>query len=273
MAGLITILKGTSPGTQAANYVGIGYSSAGTGYGTPIALVAVDESGNTANLGNFAALSYRLLKVTVLTAASGTWTPTNGCRAIYVECWGGGGQGGGAATSSSSASMGGGGGGGGYSASFITGISTTIAYVNGAGGSGGAAGASGGNGADTTWNSTTVVAKGGTGGGVLAAGTSFLRQAGGAGGIAGTGDMTVVGSGGGIGVRLSGTQAWSGDGGCSPFIGTVSAAGVVAIAGGTVGEAANAGCYGSGGSGAATLTTAQAGGNGARGATRVWEFA
>jgi len=272
MAGIWDFLKGTTPASRGANYAGIFHTSAGPGYNTPIALAAIDESGNVANLAHFAVLDYRLLKISWKIDASGTWTPANGCRAIYVELWGGGGAGGGMATSSSSSSMGAGGGGGGYSASWITGITTTIAYVCGAGGTAGGAGASGNNGADTTWNTTTVVAKGGTGGAVLAAGTSFLRIVGGAGGVAGTGDISIAGGIGGTGIRLSASQAWSGGGGIPPMLGSVSAQPVVAIAGGTAGENSGAANYGAGGGGGATITTAGIGGTGTRGAIRIWEF-
>lgn len=261
------------PSNPPASTLEVYYDNAGTGFNTPVSLAAIDASGNLAHIAGFAVLDYRLIKVSILTG-SGTWTPTNGCRAAYVECVGAGGQGGGAATSSTQVSVGGGGGGGAYAASWITGVSATVAYVCGAGGSGAAAGATGTVGADTTWGATVVVAKGGAGGGVMAAGTTLASQAGGAGGAAAscTGDLKVTGSIGDKGIRLSTTQGWSGDGGAAPYLGTVGANGVVSAVG-TAGAAAVATAYGSGGSGAATLSTSAAGGAGAAGIIRVWEFA
>lgn len=270
---MFRLTKRTAPSNPPANAIRVFFNSAGPGFNTPVSLSALDESGNQVMLGHPLVLDYRLLKVSVFTA-SATWTPTNGCRAAYVELIGGGGQGGGAATSSTQVSVGGGGGGGAYAASWITGVSATVAYVVGAGGSGAATGATGTVGADTTWAATVIVAKGGSGGTVMAAGTTLAAQVGGAGGAAGscTGDLKVTGSIGDKGIRLSTTQGWGGDGGAAAFLGVVGANGVVAIAGGT-GTAAAATAYGSGGGGAATISTIAAGGAGAGGLVRVWEFA
>src|SRR4051812_38239508 len=240
---MFRLTKRTNPSNPPANTIRVHYASAGPGYSTPVALQAIDESGNIAMLGHFASLDYRLLKVTIATAAgAGTWTPTVGCRAAYVEIVGGGGQGGGAATSSSTCSVGGGGGGGAYSASWITGVSATVSYVVGAGGSGAGAGATGTTGTDTTWASTVIVAKGGVGGAAQAAGSTVLVQAGGAGGAAGsgTGDLKISGSVGGKGTRDSAAIGFSGDGGCAAIIGVCGALGTGVVAGGTVGTAAAA---------------------------------
>jgi hypothetical protein len=270
------LTKRADPSSPPANTARVYYDSAGTGYNTPVSLAAIDESGNLAMLAHFGVLDYRLLKVTVVTASGGgTWTPQAGCRAAYVELVGGGGQGGGCATSSGSCSVGGGGGGGAYAASWITGVSATVAYVVGTGGSGGAAGSSGVVGNDTTWAVSVIVAKGGSGGAALAAGTSVLVQAGGLGGAAAscTGDLKISGSQGGKGTRDSAAIGFSGDGGPAAYIGSVGAVGTGVVAGGTAGPAALATAYGSGGAGAATTTTQQAGGVGAAGLIRIWEFA
>src|SRR3954469_10084970 len=146
---MFRLTKRADPSSSPANTVRVYYDTAGTGYLTPVSLAAIDESGNSAMLAHFAILDYRLLKVSVVTAAgAGTWTPTAGCRAAYVELVGGGAQGGGAATSSATLSVGGGGGGGAYAASWITGVSATVAYVVGIGGTGAAAGATGTVGSD-----------------------------------------------------------------------------------------------------------------------------
>jgi hypothetical protein len=120
---MFRLTKRADPSNPPANTIRVYYDTAGTGYLTPVALSAIDESGNLAMLAHFAVLDYRMLRVTVVTATgAGTWTPQVGCRAAYVELVAGGGQGGGAATSSSTCSVGGGGGGGAYSASWITGV-------------------------------------------------------------------------------------------------------------------------------------------------------
>ncbi len=273
---MIKLGKIAKPANPAANKVRVYLDQSPPGYGTTTPKVCVlDENGQVATVGGLTILDYRMIRVTVNTGASGTWTPSVGCRASYVELVGGGGQGGGCATSSSTLSVGGGGGGGAYAASWITGVSATVAWVNGAGGSTGTAGNSGQAGADSTWAATVIVAKGGSGGAVLAAGTTFVAQVGAAGGLAAscTGDLKIDGGIGGDGLRLSGTQGWSGRGGVAAGFGVEAASFVISVSGGTAGNNASAGAYGCGGSGGATLTTAQKGGNGTGGWNRIWEFA
>jgi hypothetical protein len=205
-------------------------------------------------------------KVVFLTAASGTYTPTSGVRAIYVECVGGGGGGGGALGGSSLCGVGAGGGGGGYSASYITSPASSYAYVCGVAVTGGAAtGANGTAGNPTTLGTTVVVANGGSGGtGGTAASSGGV--AGGAGGVAGTGDFANVGGDGQSGYRISGTQGIPGAGGSSFFAGLrrTPIVGAVGLAGFG---------YGGGGSGAMSFTaTGFAGGNGNQGCIRIWEF-
>lgn len=272
----VQLTKIAKPGTNPpVNLASIYYDTAGPGAATPAALCALDESGNQAMLGHFGILDYRLLKVTILVSGT-SWVPTNGCRAIYVECIGGGGQGGGAATSSSTASVGGGGGGGAFAASWLTGaaVKNPTTYAIGAAGSGGAAGASGGNGGNTLWDTSVIIAAGGTGGAAMVAGSTLLAQIGGAGGAAGscTGDMKVSGGMGDKGIRISASQGWSGNGGAAAFLGSCGANGVVAVTGGAAGTAGATGAYGCGGSGAATITTSAAGGAGIGGMIRVFEF-
>jgi len=88
-----------------------------------------------------------LIAVRMLTA-SGTYTPTAGTRAVYVECVGSGaGAGGCAAAGAGQGASGGGGGGGAYAASFLTSGFSGVAYTIGAAGAASAAGNSpGGNG-------------------------------------------------------------------------------------------------------------------------------
>lgn len=265
--------KVADPSSPAANKAELYYDTAGPGYNTPPSIAAIDESGNLAMLGHFAVLDYRLLKVTLLTAASGTWTPTNGCRAVYVECCAGGGQGGGGPTGTGSA-MGGGGGAGAYAASWITGITATKPYTCGAGGSTTVAGNSTGQaGADTTWDTSVVVAKGGAGGLGHAISTSILVGGlGGAGGVAAscTGDLKIDGAPGGTGTIYSTAAGGVSGQGAPGFLG--GGGGIAKI---VHGDGNNGVAFGSGGSGGCTFNSAGAtkGGNGGNGCIRVWEFA
>lgn len=247
------------------------YDTAGPGYGTPAALAAKDENGVILSIGHFTALDYRLLSVRTLTSGT-TYTPTNGTRAIYVECVGGGAGGGGCLTAVTNAAAAGGGGAGSYSAKWITGITTTKAYVIGAGGAGGVAGANNGSvGSDTTWDVTVVVGKGGSGGlsSTVTTAGPLLGGNGGAGGVAGTGDIVIPGSAGSYGLILTAALAQSGAGAAGP-VGSAPI-GVRAQGTGTA-AVANTGAGGSGGcivSGGASV----AGGAGGSGFIRVWEFA
>lgn len=271
----LNIAKIAAAATPSASTMDVYYDTAGPGYGTPAALAAKsgDDSGAIIVLGHATILDYRLIKVTVLTAASGNWTPSNGCRAAYVECVGGGGQGGGGPAGTGSAA-GGGGGGGAYAASWITGVSAIVAYVNGAGGSTTVAGNSTGqDGADTTWGATTIVAKGGKGGLGHAISTTIITGGlGGAGGLASacTGDIKVDGAPGSTGITLStAAGAISGEGAVG-FLG--GGGGIAKI---VQGDGNNGVAPGSGGSGGCTFNSAGAtkGGNGGNGVIRVWEFA
>jgi hypothetical protein len=271
--GLLMNKKAT-PSNPAATKVEVYYDTAPPGYtGATPKVCARDENGVVAVLAGLTTLDYRLLKVTPLTAASGNWTPTVGCRAAFVELVAGGGQGGGGPAGTGS-SAGGGGGAGAYAASWITGVSALVAYVNGAGGSTTVAGASTGqDGADTTWGATTIVAKGGKGGLGHAISTTILTGGlGGAGGLASacTGDIKVDGAPGGTGLILS-TAA-----------GAISGQGAPGLYGGGGGVAAivqangnNGVAPGSGGSGGCTFNSAGAtkGGTGGNGTIIVWEFA
>src|SRR5438105_1139097 len=204
--------KIAQPSNPPTNTEELFYMTSGPGYASPPALMSVDESGNLAALAHFAVLDYRLIKVTAITVTgTSTYTPSNGTRAIFVECVGGGGQGGGAATSSTQVSVGSGGGAGAYSAKWITGVNATYSVTVGVGGTTGGAGATGQNGADTTFGSGPLVtAKGGTGGVAMAAGTTLITQDGTAGGAeaSGVGDILVGGGDGSGAVRIgSGANA------------------------------------------------------------------
>jgi hypothetical protein len=197
-----------------------------------------------------------------------TYTPTAGTIRLYVECIGGGGAGGGSATSSSQVSLGSGGGAGAYSAVWIASPAGSYTVQVGAGGTGNS-GATGNAGTDTTFGASSVcTAKAGAGGITLAAGTSTFTQPGGLGGASGSGvgDLKTDGSDGGWGFRISGIAGQSGNGGNAPLSAGM-AAGKNSVGAGNTGKN-----YGGGGGGGITISTANAGGAGANGLIRVWEF-
>lgn len=215
---------------------------------------------------------YQLLKVTNVFQGTVTYTPTTGCRALYVECIGAGGSGGGGGSNAANASSGSGGGGGAYSAVFLTTVKASYTVQVGAGGAAPSAGANAGNaGTDTTFDNPSVcTAKGGGAGGAgPTPGTSVIYVAGGAGGASGSGvgDIKLGGNDGGVSVRASGTVGYSGAGAGGPLGGR--RAEVIAQGDGVAGA-----LYGSGGSGGNTLNggSATAGGAGANGLIRVWEL-
>jgi hypothetical protein len=242
--------------------------------GTPTAPTATLGT-NTTQIATtaFVDLAYRLNRVLMITA-SGTYTPTVGARALYVECVGGGGEGGQATATTANASVGGGGGAGGYSASWLTSILASYSVTVGAGGSGAAVAAAGNAGGDTIFGSNVVVAHGGAGGGAgTAAGTVAAISQGGAGGAVGVGDYSTAGNRGGWGVVVSGSLVCAGGGapgyfGGSPHPGDWATSG----GGGTGAGAANSGAGGGGayfiGTGAGTTAT----GSGGSGVVRIWEF-
>lgn len=265
--------KIAAPSSPPANTEELYYASAGAGFNSPAELQSIDESGNIAVLATYGVTSYKFVKRTVLTAASGTHTPQNGTRLMMVQCWGGGGGGGGGATSSTQVSVGGGGGAGSWAFKAVTGSGIkATSYVVGAGGTASGVGATGNNGNDTTWDTSVVVGKAGTGGSVLAAGSTVVAQVGGAGGIAGTGDATAVGGVGDSGMRFGTTQGFGGNGGIAPFLGVNGGAGAASVVGGSAGGNAAANTA-AGGGGSATSSTNVAGSAGGSGLIVVDEFA
>lgn len=207
----------------------------------------------------------------VFTAAgAGTYTTPAGVRAIKVECVGGGGAGGGCGTAATNSAGAGGGGSGAYAVSIIANPAASYGYVVGAGGTPGAAGANnGGAGVDTTFNTTTIVAKGGSGGLADTVTTLHAGGLGGAGGLASTstGDFKSNGTPGGTGMSFAAAQAASGAGGSSVYGG-----GAVSAKNAT--GAGVAGTSGGGGSGATIISGGanQAGGAGGAGLILVTEY-
>ena len=137
------------------------------------------------------------------TSGSGNWTCPAGVTLVTVELWGGGGQGG---CSSSTTYSAGGGGGGEYRKHVLAVSAGDYAYVCGAGGSTAAVGDNDGqDGANSTFNSTSVIAVGGKGGK-----KSSVRT----GGLAGTGGTgTAANYDGGAGYTGVGTSNAKGGGG------------------------------------------------------------
>lgn len=193
-----------------------------------------------------------------LNAGSASWTAPVTTTAT-IECWAGGGQGGfGIITAG-----GGGGGGGAYSKGTLAVTATTAyPYVIGAAGTGGTS-PTANPGGDSSFNTSTVVAKGGAGGLV---GSGTTQGAGGAGGAAGSGTGTTKHSGGngGGGASLTVTGGGGGGGSGDTADGTAGVSGGGGGAGGTSGG-------GNGGTGATTTVAAtggaQAGGGGGGGSS------
>lgn len=180
---------------------------------------------------------------TQTTAGSYNFTVPAGVTKLRVNLWGGGGAGGGVSATT-------GGGGGGAGGQFATKLVTvtpgsSIPYVVAATKSG-TSGSNGSAGNDSTFNSTTVVAKGGAGG--------LSKNNGGTGGVGattnGVGDTVYAGGSGGA---SSGTS-YSGAGG--------GGAGTTGAGGAASGSTAGSGKTLSGGSGAAGKTSTSAGGTG-----------
>lgn len=227
-------------------------------------------------LGNWwstaVAQGYSLIKVTEVLSGT-SYTYTTGAKALFVEAIGGGGAGGSVATAVTNSGAAGGGGGGAYAAKWITALKAapyTVAI--GAGGTPGGAGANpGGPGGDTTFDTTTVVAKGGAGGIQDTIAAIHVGGLGGAGGLASgsTGDMVSNGEPGTSGLALAAAQAVSGSGGNSVLGGGANGRvtqGDGAAAANNTGGGGSGGCSVSGGA-------SQNGGAGGTGLLRIWEFA
>lgn len=207
-----------------------------------------------------------LLDITVLAAASGTFTTQANTTKIRVRGVAGGGAGGGVNGGSGENRAGGGGGAGGYAEKlFSVSGSTGYAYTCGAGGTGVSA-ADGGDGADSTFvvGATTVTCKGGKGGKAGDVGQGF-KLGGDGGAVSTNGDVNAGGAPGGFAFTQTGDYA-SGPGGSSLFGG-----GGNSIK--TAGDGNAASGHGAGGSGGVSQnTTDRVGGNGSAGMWIVEEY-
>jgi hypothetical protein len=264
----------------ASRWRSLASQSAGAGSGTVTSVVCGTglSGGTITTSGTCAALGYQLKGVTLLTSGSSSYAVPASVRALFIEAIGAGGGGGGASGSASNAGAAGGGGGGSCSKVWLTTLNGPYAYAVGAAGTGGTAGANDGtSGGNTTFTDASSVVVLQANGGAAGKGDTFnttlrLGGTGGVGGTISTGDTSLAGGQGGTGLAFSGTVAISGVGGAGACGGpgaaqrnsTDSASGVGGAAGVSVGA---------GGSGALTLTgTSRAGGNGAAGLIRIWEY-
>lgn len=201
-------------------------------------------------------------------AGTFTWTCPDGVTSIDIECWGGGGGGSGSYDDEDLDRGGFGGGGGAYSKSSLS-VTPGVGYalIVGAAGIGGANSANDATaGGDTTFDSTTVIAKGG------GRGTNpFSGGAPGAGGAAGsgTGDTKFSGGNGnatvGGGAGSSAGTAASGNNGSSFTGATAPSGGGNGGNGGGSGVGGSAGSAPGGGGGGAGISALAHGGAGAAG--------
>jgi hypothetical protein len=207
--------------------------------------------------------------------ANDTWTKPARLAFVLIEAVGGGGGGGGVTGVAAQSAVGGGGGGGEYGFKRVEAASlgSTETVTVGAGGAGGTAGANDGSTGGTTSFGTHVTAIGGSGGQGQAASATVPRLGGlpGAGGTGGTGgSFYEAGEPGGIAITVSTASVMPSRGGASK-----TARSVVSINGGTADEAGTPGlAYGGGGGGARSSNDAtnRAGGAGAAGLVRIWEY-
>lgn len=227
------------------------------------------------------AITAAVSKVTVLTAASGTFTTQATTNSVLMFLVGAGGGAGSSSNTSTNISIGSGGGAGSLTIKAIAvSPSTGYAYVVGPAGAAGAAqttqnaaGTAGSTGSATniTIGATVVTAPGGSGGaGAIADATrggAVIALPGGSVSLTGAnGDGYLAGAPGGNAIYLSATVGVSGGGGIGPLGGGASS--------NTTAGAGNAGgSYGCGGAGAvSTTTTGYAGGAGATGVIIIYEY-
>lgn len=213
----------------------------------------------------------RLLRAPRRLTGNGTMSLAPGTRVVLVEGIGQGGGGGGAQGGVATAAAGGGGSSGAYAlipVGDMAGpeLSSAVKWSAGTSGGGGgaAAGGNGSVGADTTLTvgGKDYTWKGGGGGLGCAAGVADAIVNGGA-PASGSSAADAAGARGERGMRLTGTWL-GGAGGAGPW-GIGGSPGFDGVGGAGIG-------YGAGGGGAGATTTDRAGGAGAVGSLRIWEF-
>ena len=222
----------------------------------------------TSGIGDIAtATGYLFIGRQVITAASGTYTPTTGTTAIFVQVLGGGGGGaGGNGNGTTTSCPGAGGGGGGYAELWITSVGANYPYVIGQSAAGGAAG----NNPGTNGNYTNfgygplIVCNGGGAGGTGGATANSVIFSGGNGGTSTGGDINSAGEPAGVAIQTAYAINVGGNGGDSYFGG--GGQGRYASNGG------NGSGYGAGGAGGGCTGTQYAGGSGSAGVIIIWEY-
>lgn len=266
--GVLPYTAGTSIAVSSANVVSVSVAGA-TCSGAGQALT----SQTTGAAASCSAVPFTLLNRQVLTANSGTYTPTSGTKRVLLEMVGQGGGGGGCTSSASGVGAGAGGASGSYFRQWIdcSGTCSTAAYTNGNTGGAGVSASNGTNGQDTTFgpfNSTTYTARGGGGGAAMTTSASAAAsQGGGFVSASSSGDAVIEAVPGGNGIS-TGAVAISGSGGSNLW------------GGGGKGEASYQGgafvSHGNGAGGAGAFctnnSTALAGGNATIGLIIVTEY-
>ena len=205
------------------------------------------------------------------TAGTFTYTPTVGTNSVVVELVGAGGGGGGCAiTGGAQVAMGAAAGAGGYGWKRVTASFSGVTVTVGAKGAGGTAGANNGTAGGSSSFGALLSA---TGGALGIGGTAQGAPAavfGGVGGIGSSGSLNATGGDGVASIAPSVTSVVGGAGGSSFF--GAGGRGASTTSGGVGGAASTPGSGGSGASNTASQGTGLAGGNGADGSVRVWEF-
>ncbi|MGB3044203.1 MAG: phage tail protein [Xanthobacteraceae bacterium] len=160
--------------------------------------------------------AYAIGKIVGITA-SGTYTPSPGCRALLVELVGGGGGGGASGVvGSGQLGMGDGGAGGGYARKLITDVAASYACTIGAGGAPAETSGQAESGGTTSFG-TELSATGGWGGNNVAPGSNPNAGAYWFGGVGIGGDVVYQGGSGTPGLRFSSINSVAGAGGDSTF--------------------------------------------------------
>jgi hypothetical protein len=205
------------------------------------------------------------------TAGTFTYTPTVGTNSVVVELVGGGGGGGGCATTGASqVAMGQAGGGGGYTTKRITASFSSVTVTVGAKGTGGTAGANAGTSGGTTSFGALLSATGGAAGNGGPAQGTPAATFGQPGGVGSSGAPNGAGGPGAPSIAPNAALVAAGAGGFSFF--GAGASGASTTAGSAGNPAVTPGAGGAGAINTQSQGTSLAGGNGADGFVRVWEF-
>lgn len=224
--------------------------------------------------GQQAPAGHTLIGITTHTSGGGSYTPATSAKALYVELVGGGGGAGGVdGQGAGTAAASGGGGGAGYCALWIDApFEASYSYTCGAAGAGGVAGANNGSagGASIFAGGAIAMSAGGGGAGSGVTAADSVGGTPGAGGTSSGGDINLTGGVGPYGRVYAGNYASLSLGGAAA--GPIGGQQRIYIYANT-GNAGNS--YGGGGGPVivdASVTNNYAGGAGAVGVVRIWEY-